>query len=373
LRLSDCELEFKNYTYHYERYDSFCNCYVWDNYTISYTSKLDCVKNNVWTPWNGVRRGENVVSDKWKSGAEFPLPPFSVTPKTPGAVPIIKTECDGRFTLLPNSAWGAAVNVTFMRPVFEWVYNEIYKIRECSADIRNMKMSDSIFTIMHFLPSALLYQFTVPVPNFHLDAYFKQRMSSWLIYPDEDPQRGTIRIYMPDTCTYDTWAKTGMCSASFTGFSDLFGVDVRLNAYIKKCSSHEYPEIYVECSGADCSLLTQPKFCTGNQDCSSYATCVNLKTFTQTIFERLTRPFDFLSDWVVRGDSDKAQQCRNNFDKFVDNIKTVLGIWGKGVPSLNVCAFDIDHFFSVANNWAQTQVTQDGLYYRLTNLLKWNV
>jgi len=327
----------------------------------------------VWTTWNGIRRGENVVSDKWKNGDKFPLPPFSVTPITPGAVPVFKSQCDGRFFVLPNSAWGADINITFIRPVFEWAYNEIYNIKKCSADIRSMKMSESIFAILQSLPSSFLYQLTHPVPNFHVDNYYLHQITSWLFYPDQDPQTRVSRLITPETCTYDSWSKTGMCSASFTGFSDLFGVDIRLNVYIKKCSSHEYPEIYIECAGADCTLLTQPKFCSGSQDCSPYATCVDIKSFTESIFERVrAKPFDFFSFWVVQNTT-RTVQCTYQFDKFLDNIKTFLGIWGKGTPGMNLCAIDLDHLFAVASQWGQTQVVQDGIYYRLVNLYKWFV
>jgi len=206
-----------------------------------------------------------------------------------------------------------------------------------------------------------------------MDSYYRHNMLSWLFVPDEDPQTRSARLITPDTCNFDTWSKNGMCSFTFSGFSDLFGVDLRLNAYVKKCSSHEYPEIYVECAGTDCSLLSQPKFCNGNQDCTSYATCTSLEQMIQSLYNRITDPNiprDFFSLFVV----DRfTTSCRNNLNNFVDDVKSFLGIWSKALPLANVCSFDLDHLISVARQWAQTQISQDGMFYRLINLRRWNV
>jgi len=376
LRWDECKFNVKYYNIcWYETYDRDCNCFKCIEYrTYDILTKIDCYANKVITDWNGIRGGELVTSEIYKTGKRFPIPPYTVTPKTPNAVPILKFDCDAKLSFLPNSATGISARVSLFSSFYEWVYKNMYDIASCSAGKRNMKMSEKIFAIMRFLPSSLLYQFTDPVPNFHLDEYYKAMMDSWLVYPEYDPAP-TNRLGTVETCSFDTWNNNGVCSFSFTGLSELFGLDLRINAVIKKCSSHEFPEIYIECAGDDCSILSKPKFCQKNSDCSSYALCTSYKDMIKDLFEFYnSSTTEYKQDWigytittdVIRG------KCAN-YDKFLSDVANILGIWSKQTPGEKVCGFDLKHFLTVLPTWGQSQISEQGSIFRLNNLLRWNV
>jgi len=95
----------------------------------------------------------------------------------------------------------------------------------------------------------------------------------------------------------------------------------------------------------------------------------------QSILNRTNSSYvDYLSFLLYDYSNNQTKSCTNNFDKFLDNVKSLLAIFGNTTsPSDKVCAFDMQHFLSVANDWASTQVKQEGILYRLINLSRWNI
>jgi len=84
------------------------------------------------------------------------------------------------------------------------------------------------------------------------------------------------------------------------------------------------------------------------------------------------REIDYLSLFIY--DDNRQQPCVKDFGKFIENVKSFLAIWGNTTSTTDkVCAFDMAHFLSIANDWARTQVSQDGILYRLINLSRWNI
>jgi len=233
-------------------------------------------------------------------------------------------------------------------------------------------MNELLFNILQALPTSLFYQLTTPVPYYSMNAYWRNGISSWLFDEEDDPQNRLARIFSLDTCNFDSWLNKGMCSVSFSGLSELFGIDIRINAYIKKCDSHEFPEIYVECSGADCVLFSQTKFCSSNSDCPTFSTCSSYRDTLLSLYDRgnIAIPIDYFSYYV-----DYDEKCNHDFDSFVIDVKNLLALWSKkqSNPTDKVCSWDWDHLLAVADTWAQSQVAQDGLYYRIIKLSRWNV
>jgi hypothetical protein len=321
--------------------------------------------------WNGVRYGESVISDNWKFGKKFPLPAYNIQPKSPGAVPLVKFDCEGRISILPNSPMGLNARVPFLNSAFEWIYKNTYDIVACGAEKRNMIMNELYFNILRSLPSSVFYQFTNPTPNYHLDVYYKNVLDSWLTYPQYDPPP-TSRLASVESCNFENWNTKGTCSFSFSGFQDLFGLNLRLNGLIQKCSTHEFPDIYLECAGDDCPILGKPKYCQDYRDCTSSALCNSYVEMSDDVFEKLNSTrFDLWGRGFI-GVNSTNNKCVN-YDKFIQDVGKVISIWSQAQGKEKVCAFDMQHFLAVVPTWSSTQVTQQGSLYRLNQLARWNV
>jgi len=333
---------------------------------------MNCAAPKVLESWNGYRYGEYVLQDRWKSGNRFPLPNPYVKPITPGALPLLKMSCNGQTNLLPNSFLNISAHVTFVRTVYDWVYKEMYSIVSCGADRRNLKMNPLIFNVLHALPSSWLYQLTTNVPNFHLDSFWRNIMNSWLLNKQSDPQTTYNRIVSLETCNFNSWTTKGICSLSFSGFADLFGIDIRLNAYVKNCTN-EFPEIYVECYGADCSIFEKSKFCTSNNDCSRYTQCKSYRDMTMDVFKYYNYPYHDIIGEIIWNQTRTDNTC-NNFDEFITDIKNYLTLWSYGgKPTDKICSFDMKHLLYVAQDWIGTQYERSGEDILLTKLTSWNV
>jgi len=247
----------------------------------------------------------------------------------------------------------------------------MYDIVACSAEKRNMIMNELYFNILRALPSSLFYQFTNPTPNFHLDVYYKNVMESWLSYPQYDPAPNS-RLAMVETCNFENWNTKRTCSFAFSGFQDLFGLNVRLNGFIQKCSAHEYPDIYLECSGDDCPILGKPKFCKSDNECTSSALCNSYEEMATDVFDHFnSTSFDLWGLAFIRTNQTNSKCV--NYDKFIQDVGKIISIWSQSPVQQKACAFDMQHFLAVSPTWANTQVTQQGSLYRLNQLARWNV
>jgi len=87
-------------------------------------------------------------------------------------------------------------------------------------------------------------------------------------------------VTLPDSCTYERWAKEGLCSGDFDGFSKLFGVDAKIRVSVKSCGADTTPSVQALCIGSACdAVLGRPKRCSATTECPTGLICGPLTDF----------------------------------------------------------------------------------------------
>jgi len=132
---------------------------------------------------------------------------------------------------------------------------------------------------------------------------------------------------------------------------------------LKKCNSHERPEIYIECVGLDCPIFSFAKYCKTSAECSPYATCSSIKDMADNVMRFLGGDEALQMDvtgFLLWDNLNNFTRCAN-YNNFVDDMKNVMRLWSKFGSGDSICSFDVKHFLAVLRDWPNTQaITVDG-------------
>jgi hypothetical protein len=350
------------------------------------TSKIDCV--NTGTPslqtWNGqLDDGTSALSS-----ARFPtLTVRAPAPLTAGASVLFYADCKHNMYVLPSSP---------VMPLFlsfnglPAAYNEIWNFIKTGSDCA-APLPDQAFRIAKGVAlDNLLYYLTTPQTT-TVTSFGNHR--AWALGGSN-----TGRLRMPTTCTYDHWNTNGWCGLKYTGLSGLFGAEMNIQARARKCQGtasgpYSQPEVFVECSGPGCQLLTGIKSCTATSDCATGLMCQELSTFwdalniTSDAFADIYWPRIYNNGYSVQIDNytsiynpgyysenPAAGTCRSVQNQYTDLRRLVLAATGNDALTTNskVCMNDVNHFKSVYSTWGNGEATVNADVTTMPNLFAWD-
>lgn len=217
--------------------------------------------------WDGaLPSGELANSNNRKDGIGFAKP--SLPPVTQGnVVPILSMSCDNVVHVFPQHPLGF-MSVSNISVTIQKISDILYSVRSCRSDWTLEKHRALVLfnQLDPWLKMLVKDQaFSVEFPN----TPFKK-----LDFINSLP--GIMKL--PSTCTYDTYMKNGVCSATYTGLTGLLNTDIKIHLIIRRCSSNPdgIPSINLWCEGPVCNALTSVKFCAVNSDCPTGTSCVNV-------------------------------------------------------------------------------------------------
>ncbi|KAJ1565770.1 hypothetical protein HK096_010423, partial [Nowakowskiella sp. JEL0078] len=178
---------------------------------------------------------------------------------------LLEFTCKGQFGIY-DDAFNVAMGTSFM-DLISGAENIIYNIANC---ILQSKLTQEQFLIRYGLwsPSYWLYKFDAGLPSNTVNLGAPGYDWTSLI-------PSYFKVAFPASCTYETWAKTGVCFLQWTGLGDLFNIDATLALTINRCPVNNNPrfrsansEASLKCVGKDCNLIIGTrKPCQTNNDC----------------------------------------------------------------------------------------------------------
>lgn len=343
------------------------------------TTKVDCVSTQapLIAAWNGQ------LSDGTDALASARFPPLTV--RTPaalstGASVLFYSDCKQNLWLLPSSpVLPVYLNFWGLAPAYKELWGLVKTATDCAAPV-----SDQAFRVGKGVAlDNILYYMTSPQPA----AINWGSHKPWTLGGSN-----TGRLKMPATCTYDHWNSNGWCGLQYTGLSNLFAADIKINARARKCvggpaGPFSQPEIFVECAGAGCSLLSGIKSCTADVDCSGGLKCQDLNglwtglNLTEDFFSEAYWPKQYQNSIYVNGSwigggsipNPAAGTCRN-VNLMYDDLRRFLlaGTGNAFTASSKVCMHDVAHFNSIASTWGNGEVTANAGISEMVNLKAWD-
>jgi len=218
-----------------------------------------------------------VLLDLTCSGQVSVIPHQDSVPIFPGFAPMMKlygmSRFDPTFLFLLFAASGSATGVP-LNTAYPIVKAAMLEFQQNRAKGRGMTLSQEAFEInfdyLQFVYDWIYATNKPPVDN-GPDMSSPRKMFQQLF-------GGNIwQITLPKSCTYQRWISEGHCSADYTGFEELFGLDAVIRGSVKSCGPDKVPAIQVQCLGSACdTVFGHPQKCSTTSQCPSGMICTPL-------------------------------------------------------------------------------------------------
>lgn len=181
----------------------------------------------------------------------FALLAGSAQSSQPVITTILYRQCDSDFEFLADTPFAFQLHTGLIENLINEAINFTKNRANCECPGHPSQDFDVLFDPVTALMNMLTW------------GSFRPSQTSCLVrsFPRNSQLMDIMRLTLPSTCTYDTWARTGTC------FLKLPLADLHL-AYqlgIKKCANSALPAISLDCEGEGCKTFGKP--CFNDADC----------------------------------------------------------------------------------------------------------
>eukprot|EP00808_Paulinella_micropora_P024056 g56738.t1 len=247
---------------------------------------------------NGQAVDNNQKTSKWRpkiDNISASVPAYTQA----GSVPLVvfKTSCEGEFVFFPTTSYQRWAGFG------KYFESALYRIAEslyALANARRIHEGEAEldpFTFGHmYMPnpglvfSILNNNGTTFVAPDEISSPYHELYSAWNKgkVRDSSDWTGHRYIEMPETCSYESWKKTGKCVMKWDGLAKILGglnsnMDLSLLAEMESCNTLSgFPSLTLSCLGSTCADMFEVldnKFCTQNSDCPNNLVCQEAPDF----------------------------------------------------------------------------------------------